>query len=107
MAFRDDAFQNVRLTPELVWRFKVPKRLANLPLKWKKDKLRQPLLRRMKQTPNGYEIDPLLPMTYDSSNMGLKHIGEGLGYENLPTHYNFRRWAANEVNREYFHVSEA
>jgi hypothetical protein len=54
----------------------------------------------MKQTPYGMEVDPALPMTYDSSNLALKHIGEGLGYEDPPDHYNFRRWAANEVNRK-------
>ena len=37
-------------------------------------------------------------MTYDSSNLALKHIGEGLGYGDPPDHYNLRCWAANEVN---------
>ncbi|KAF1813182.1 hypothetical protein P152DRAFT_308236 [Eremomyces bilateralis CBS 781.70] len=91
MAFRDGAFENERLTPELFWRLRVPKRLPSLPLRWKKDKLKFPVLRRMKQAPYGYEVDQFLPMKYDSSNSALKHIGEGLGYEDLPTHYNFRR----------------
>jgi hypothetical protein len=99
MAFRDNAFENERLTPDLVWKLRVPKRLPSLPLRWKKNKLKLPVLRRMKQTPHGVEVDPTLPMTYDSSNLALKHIGEGLGYEDPPDHYNFRRWAANEVNR--------
>lgn len=101
MAFRDEAFENERLTPELVWRLRVPGRLPSLSLRWKTEKLKLPVLRRMEQTASGWEVDPRLPMTYDSSNMGLKHIGEGLGYENLPTHYNFRRWVANEVNRKF------
>ncbi len=101
MAFRDKAFENERLTPDLIWRLKVPKRLPSLPLKWKDDKLKLPVLRRMEHTASGFEVNPSLPMTYDSSNMGLKHIGEGLGYENSITHYNFRRWAANAVNRKF------
>jgi hypothetical protein len=46
------------------------------------------------------KIDLALPMTYDSSNLALKHIEEGLEYEDSPNHYNFKRWAANEVNRK-------
>jgi Protein of unknown function (DUF3435) len=91
MAFRDNAFENDRLTPELIWKLRVPRRLDNLSLKWKKDKLKLPVLRRMKQTPYGIEVDPALPMTYNPSNLALKHIGEGLGYEDPPDHYNFRR----------------
>jgi Protein of unknown function (DUF3435) len=98
MAFRDDAFENERLTPDIIWQLRVPRRLPSLPLRWKQDKLKLPILRRMKQTPNGLEIHPDLPMTYDQSNVALKDIGEGLGYEDEFTHYWYRRWAANEVN---------
>jgi hypothetical protein len=55
----------------------------------------------MKQTPYSVEVDPVLSMTYDSSNFALKHIGENLEYKNPPDHYNFRCWAANEMNRKY------
>jgi hypothetical protein len=99
LAFRNNAFENERLTPELVWGgLRVPKRLHVLPLRWKKEKLDIPVLRRMRRTPFGVEVDPTLPMTYDSSNSALKDLGEGLGYEEPIQHYNFRRWAANEVN---------
>jgi hypothetical protein len=54
----------------------------------------------MRPTPSGVEVDLLLPMTYDSSNSALKDTGEALGYEAAVHHYNFRRWTANEVNRE-------
>jgi hypothetical protein len=107
MAFRDEAFENERLTPELVWRLRVPKRLPSLTLRWKAKKLKLPVLRRVEQTASGFEVHQHLPMTYDSSDMALKHIGEGLGYENPPTHYNFRRWAANEVNREFPYPASA
>jgi hypothetical protein len=63
--------------------------------------LEVPVLRRMEQTPYSFEVHPDLPMKYESSNEALKDIGEGLGYEKLPTHYNFRRWVANEVNRKF------
>ena len=98
MAFRDNALENERLTSDLIWKLRVSKRLTSLPLRWK-DKLKLPVLRRMKQTPYGVKVDPALPMTYDWSNLALKHIREGLGYEDPLDHYNFRRWAANEVNR--------
>ncbi|OCK91535.1 uncharacterized protein K441DRAFT_707124 [Cenococcum geophilum 1.58] len=48
-----------------------------LPLRWKKDKLKLPVLRRIKQPPYGVKVDPTLPMTYDSSNLALKHTREG------------------------------
>lgn len=99
IAFRDSAFENERLMPDLIWKLRVSKRLTSLLLRWKKDKLKLPVLRRMKQTPYGVKVDPTLPMTYDSSNLALRHIREGLGYKDPLDHYNFRRWAANEVNR--------
>jgi hypothetical protein len=52
----------------------------------------------MRRTPSGIKMDPTLPMTYDSSNSALKNLGKGLGYEEPIQHYNFKRWAANEVN---------
>lgn len=91
LAFRDNAFENERLISELVWSLRVPKRLHVLPLKWKKDKLDIPVLRRMRQTPSGVEVDPILSMTYYSSNSALKDLREGLGYAELVQHYNFRR----------------
>jgi hypothetical protein len=100
LAFRDDAFKN-ELTPELLWRIKVPKRTRALPLRWKKDKLNLPLLRRVVRTQYGYGVYPTLPMTYDSSRLALKDLGEDGGFEDNLGHYNFRRWTANEANRKY------
>jgi hypothetical protein len=100
LAFRDNAFENERLTSELVWGgLRVPKHLHVLPLRWKKDKLDISVLRRMRQTPSGVEVDPILPMTYDSSNSALKDLRERLGYEASVQYYNFRRWTVNEINR--------
>ena len=100
LAFRDDAFEN-ELTPELIWRIKVPKRTRALPLRWKKDKLNLPLLRRVVRTQYGYRVHPTLPMTYDSSRLALKDLGEDGGFEDNLGHYNFRRWTANEANCKY------
>jgi hypothetical protein len=103
LAFRDNAFENERLTPDLIWKLEVPKWLPSLPLRWKKDKLRLPILRRMCQTANGPGIHSSLPMTYNHSRMALQDIGKGLGYEDELTHYCFRRWAANAINRRFSH----
>jgi hypothetical protein len=65
LAFRDEAFLNTALTPELIWRLRVPKRSQSLPLQWKPEKLDTPLLRRLDRTPYGYELHKSLPMTYD------------------------------------------
>jgi hypothetical protein len=100
LAFRDDVFENDALTPELIWRLKVPKRNRGLPLRWKKEVLDRPLLRRFVRTPYGYEVHPTLPMTYDSSRLGLNDLGEDAGFEDKLGHYNFRRWTANEANRK-------
>src|SRR5205809_454592 len=40
LAFRDNAFENERLTPEIFWQLRIPKRLHVLPIKWKKSKLK-------------------------------------------------------------------
>lgn len=58
-----------------------------------------PLLRRLEQTPYGYELHESLPMTYESSREALRELGRDARFENDIGHYNFRRWTANEVNR--------
>ncbi|CAG8005703.1 unnamed protein product [Penicillium nalgiovense] len=100
-AFRDGAFVNAELTPELIWRLRVPKRGSSLPLRWKPEVLNTPLLRRFNRTTCGYELHPLLPMTYESSRRALQELGRDARFENDIGHYNFRRWAANEVNRNF------
>jgi hypothetical protein len=101
MAFRDNAFEN-KLTPEYFWQLRVPKGLGSLPIRWKEKWKKIPVLRRMHQTSCGLQVHPSLPMRYESSNNALKHIGEGLGYKRPLTHYHFRRWVADEVNRKCF-----
>jgi hypothetical protein len=98
LAFRDGAFLN-DLTPELIWRLRVPKRRQSLPLRWKPEVLDTPLLRRLKRTPYGYELHKSLPMTYDSSRQALNELGRDARFEDNIGHYNYRRWTANEVNR--------
>src|ERR1700735_1992985 len=99
LAFRDEAFLNTALTPELIWRLRVPKRSQSLPVRWKHEKLNLPLLRRVEQTPYGYEVHTALPMMYDSSRQALKYLGRDAGFEDELGHYNYRRWTANEANR--------
>ncbi|EAL91115.2 conserved hypothetical protein [Aspergillus fumigatus Af293] len=100
LAFRDGAFVNP-LTPELIWRLRVPKRRQDLPLRWKEEILDTPLLRRIERTPHGYELHKSLPMTYDSSRQALKELGRDAKFEDDIGHYNYRRWVANEVNRNF------
>jgi hypothetical protein len=97
-AFRDGAFANADLTPELIWRLRVPRGSPSLPLRWKPEVLNVPLLRRLERTPHGYGLDGSLPMTYDSSRQALKELGRDARFEDDIGHYNFRRWTANEVN---------
>ncbi|KAF7164504.1 hypothetical protein CNMCM6106_001022 [Aspergillus hiratsukae] len=100
LAFRDGAFLN-ELTPELIWRLRVPKRRQSLPLRWKPEILDTPLLRRIERTPHGYELHKSLPMTYDSSRQALNELGRDARFEDDIGHYNYRRWTANEVNRNF------
>jgi hypothetical protein len=39
-------------------------------------------------------------MKYDTSNTLLKQLGKDAGYDISIDHYAFRRWTANEANRE-------
>ncbi|KAJ5473965.1 hypothetical protein N7475_003531 [Penicillium sp. IBT 31633x] len=100
-AFRDGAFANTDLTPELIWRLRVPRGSPSLPLRWKPELLNVPLLRRLERTPYGYGLDGSLPMTYDSSRQALKELGRDARFEDDIGHYNFRRWTANEVNKNF------
>ncbi|KAJ5205120.1 hypothetical protein N7472_001568 [Penicillium cf. griseofulvum] len=40
-------------------------------------------------------------MTYDSSRQAFKELGRDVRFEDDIGHYNFRRWTANEVNRNF------
>ncbi|KAJ6045745.1 uncharacterized protein N7446_012609 [Penicillium canescens] len=100
-AFRDGAFANADLTPELIWRLRVPRGSSSLPLRWKPEVLIVPLLRRLERTPYGYRLDGSLPMTYDSSRQALKELGRDARFEDDIGHYNYRRWTANEVNKNF------
>lgn len=90
-AFRDRVFENKELTPELFWRLRVRGRGHSLPIRWKKEKLDIPVLRRMDQTAYEYEVHRSMAMTYESSHSGLKDLGEDAGFEDPLGHYNFRR----------------
>ncbi|OJJ79315.1 uncharacterized protein ASPGLDRAFT_137070 [Aspergillus glaucus CBS 516.65] len=101
LAFRDGAFVNTELTPELIWRLRVPKHSSSLPLRWKPEVLNTPILRRFERTPYGFELHGSLSMTYESSRQALRELGRDARFEDDIGHYNFRRWTANEVNRNF------
>ena len=100
LAHADRAFQNERLTPAYILRLRVPPRLHTLPILWKEEMLRIPLLRHIEQTPYGVRVHPEKPMKYETSNNLLKLLGKDAGYDINIDHYAFRRWTANEANRE-------
>ena len=100
LAHADRAFKNERLTPEYILRLCVPERLHTLSIPWKEDMLQVPLLRHVENTPYGMRVHPEKPMTYDTSNTLLKKLGRDASYDIPIDHYAFRRWTANEVNRE-------
>ncbi|KAJ5289237.1 hypothetical protein N7478_002267 [Penicillium angulare] len=100
-AFRDGVFVNTDLTPELIWRLRVPKHQSSLLLRWKPEVLNIPLLRRFERTPYGYELHGSLAMTYESSRQALKELGRDARFEDDIGHYNFRCWTANDVNPNF------
>ncbi|KUL81536.1 hypothetical protein ZTR_10660 [Talaromyces verruculosus] len=100
-AFRDKAFANTALTPELIWRLRVPDHLYSLPLQWKPEVRRTPLLRQVYQTQYGLELHPSLPMSYAATREAMRELGRDAKFEGDLTLYIHRRWAANEVNREF------
>ncbi|KAI9727203.1 MAG: hypothetical protein M1834_008511 [Cirrosporium novae-zelandiae] len=101
LAHADHAFQNRRMTPEVILRLKVPKRLHSLPIPWKDEMRNVPLLRHIDKTPYGIDVHPIQPMKYNTSNSAIKQLGVDAGYEYPIHHYNFRRWVANEANRAF------
>ncbi|KUL84888.1 hypothetical protein ZTR_08246 [Talaromyces verruculosus] len=100
-AFRDKAFANTMLTPETIWRLRVPGHLSSLPLQWKPEVLDTPLLRHVQHTEYGLELDKSLPMAYASSREALRELGRDAKFEDDLGHYNYRRWTANEANRHF------
>jgi len=100
LAFADDAFESARLTPELLHRLRVPNRLHVLPLRFKKSMHNIPIFRSTVQTESGVFTHPTRPMSYPAANNALKRLGEIAGYRYPIHYYCFRRWVANEANRE-------
>src|SRR2546423_4836502 len=100
LAFADDAFENPRLTPELLHKLRVPGRLHVLPLPFKKSTLNTPIFRSTVQTVSGVHTHPTRPMLYRTANDALKRLGEIAGYRYPIHYYCFRRWVANEANRK-------
>ena len=100
LAFADDAFENARLTPELLHKLRVPSRLHCLPLRFKKSMLNTPIFRSTVQTVSGVDTHPIRPMLYRTANDALKWLGELAGYRYAIHSYCFRRWVANEANRK-------
>jgi len=100
LAFTDDAFENARLTPELLHKLRVPGRLHVLPLRFKKSMLSTPIFRSTVQTVSGVHTHPTRPMLYPIANEALKRLGEIAGYRYPIHYYCFRRWVANEANRK-------
>jgi hypothetical protein len=100
LAFADDAFENTRLTPELLHKLRVPGRLHVLPLRFKKDMLNTPIFRGTVQTVSGVHTHPTRPMLYHTANDALKRLREIAGYRYPIHYYCFRRWVANEANRK-------
>jgi hypothetical protein len=100
LAHADRAFKNDRLIPEYILQLRVPERLRTLSIPWKDEMLGVPLLRHIENTPYGLRVHSEKPMKYDTSNTLLKQLGRDTGYDIPIDHYAFRRWTANEANRE-------
>jgi hypothetical protein len=100
LAFADRAFQNARLTPDILPKLRVPSRLHVLPLLFKKSMFNTPIFRSTVQTVSGVHTHPTRPMFYSTANDGLKSLGELAGYRYPIHYYCFRRWVANEANRK-------
>jgi Protein of unknown function (DUF3435) len=80
LAFDDNAFQNDRLTPEILHKLRVPERLHTLKLPFKKSMLNTPIFRSTVQTVSGVRTHPTRPMQYYTANDALKRLGELAGY---------------------------
>jgi hypothetical protein len=100
LAFADDTFKNPRLTPELLRKLRVPKRLHVLPLRFKKSMHNISIFRSTVRTASGVVTYPTQPRSYHSASDDLKRLGEVAGSRHPIHFYCFRRWVANEANRK-------
>ena len=79
LAFADDAFENSRLTPELLYKLRVPGRLHVLPLRFKKSMSNTPIFRSTAKTVSGVHTHPTRTISYRVANEGLRRLGELAG----------------------------
>ena len=100
LAHADRPFKNDQLTPEYILQLRVPERLRTLSIPWKDEMLGVPLLRHIENTPYGPRVHLEKLMKYNTSNTLIKQLGRDAGYDIPIDHYTFRRWTANEANRE-------
>jgi Protein of unknown function (DUF3435) len=96
LAFRDNAFENDRLTPEIFWKMRVTRK-ESITLKWKSEVLDQPVLRRMTQDETSNKVDKNLPMTYSVGSAANTALCQDAGFPDM-TFYADRRWVGNEAN---------
>jgi Protein of unknown function (DUF3435) len=89
LAFADDAFKNARLTPELLYKLRVLKRLHVLPLRFKKSISNTFIFRGTVKTVSGVHTHPTRIMLYRVANEGLKRLEELAGYRYLIHYYCF------------------
>ena len=92
--------ENPRLTPELLLKLRVPKRLHALPLRFRKSMHNIPIFRSTVWTASGVVTHPTQPGSFHSASDDLKRLGEVAGYRHPIHFYCFRRWVANEANRK-------
>lgn len=76
LAFADDAFENARLTPELLHKHRVPGRLHVLSLRFKKSMSTTPIFRGIVKTVSGVHTHLTRTMLYRVANEGLKRLGD-------------------------------
>jgi Protein of unknown function (DUF3435) len=100
LAFANDAFEHARLTPEFLYKLRVPRRLHVLPLQFKKSMWSIPIFRSTVKTVSDISTHPTWPMLYRTANDALKRLGETAGYRHPIHYYCFRRWVVNEANRK-------
>jgi hypothetical protein len=72
LAHHDKAFENERLTSELILRLRVPDCLHTLSIRWKEGILRKPLIRHIVYTHYGMQVYPTEPMRYGTRDKALK-----------------------------------
>ena len=104
IAFDDDVFEAESLrSAEQIFGFVIDGPVESIQLRWKPEKLKQPIFRQAVRTGDGFSILFYKTLTYPTFNYYIQRLGCATGFEEKLSLYCIRRGTGNAVDGKIFY----